>query len=131
MEPEERARRIEAIQAQIRQWDAKLTQVKSQISALTKEQSNLNSYLGDWDTQKGIYNGSELLSDVVIINVFEGVCADKIKMEMGESIKEMDQTCSRVRGLNGNVGVQIARLNQYVSVINSRLTMLRGELNSL
>lgn len=131
MESEERARRRAEIQAQIRQWDAKLTQVKSQISALTKEQSNLNTYLGEWAVHKGLYDRNKVLSEVVIVNVFEGVCADKIKEEMGECIMEMDRSCNSVRGLNGNVGVQISRLGQYVSVINSKLTMLRGELASL
>lgn len=128
---EERARRREAIQSQIQQWNTKLTTVNSQIANLTAEQSNLNTYLGDWDTQKSIYNGNDILSEVVIVNVFEGACADKIKTEFSASITEMDQTYSGVNGLNGNVGVQIARLNQYASVINTKLISLRYELNSI
>ena len=131
MEAEEKARRMMEIQGQIRQWNAKLSQVNAQIGALTKQQSSLNTYLGDWDIQKGIYDKSEILSEVVIINVFEGVCADKIKEDMGECIKEMDQTCSGVRRLNGNVGAQISRLNQYVLIINLKISALQNELASL
>ena len=128
---EERARRRAAIQSQIQQWNTKLTTVNSQITSLTTEQSNLNTYLGDWDTQKSIYSGSEILSEVVIVNVFEGVCADQIKADFSASITEMDQTYNEVSGLNGNVGAQISRLNQYVSVINTKLTSLRNELSSI
>ena len=128
---EERARRRAAIQSQIQQWNTKLTTVNSQIADLTAEQSNLNTYLGDWDTQKSIYNGSEILSEVVIVNIFEGVCADTIKAEFSASITEMDETHSKVSGLNGNVGAQISRLNQYISVINTKLTSLRNELSSI
>lgn len=128
---EERARRRAAIQSQIQQWNTKLTTVNSQIAGLTAEQSNLSTYLGDWDTQKSIYSGSEILSEVVIVNVFEGVCADKIKADFSASITEMDETHSKVSGLNGNVGAQISRLNQYVSVINTKLTSLRNELSSI
>ena len=128
---EERAKRRAYIQSQIQQWNTKLSKVNSQIAGLTAEQSNLNTYLGNWDTQKSIYSGSEILSEVVIVNVFEGVCADKIKAEFSASITEMDQTYSGVSGLNGNVGVQISRLNQYVSVINTKLTSLRNELSSI
>lgn len=128
---EERARRRAYIQSQIQYWDTKLSKVNSQIAGLTAEQSNLSTYLGDWDTQKSIYSSSEILSEVVIVNVFEGVCADKMKAEFSASITEMDQTHSGVSGLNGNVGVQISRLNQYVSVINTKLTSLRNELSSI
>lgn len=128
---EERARRRAAIQSQIQQWNTKLTTVNSQIASLTAEQSNLSTYLGDWDTQKSIYSGSEILSEVVIVNVFEGVCADKIKADFSASITEMDESHSKVSGLNGNVGAQISRLNQYVSVINTKLASLRNELSSI
>lgn len=47
---------------------------------------------GDLEAQKSIYNGSEILSEVVIVNVFEGVCADSIKADFTDSITEMDQT---------------------------------------
>lgn len=128
---EERARRIAAIQAEINMWNGKLARVESQIASLTTEQASLNTYLEDWESQKSIYSGSEILSEVVIVNVFEGVCADSIKADFTDSITEMDQTHSDVGGLNGNVGEQISRLNQYKSDINSKLTALRNELNSI
>ncbi len=130
-EAEERARRKAAIQSQINQWDEKLSGVNSQLSGLVAEQSKLNTYLGDWSTQKNIYSGNDILSEVVIVNVFEGVCADKIKSDFSACIKKMDRTCGEVYGLNGNVGAQILRLRQYVSTINARLTSLRNELNSI
>lgn len=128
---EERAKKRAYIQSQIQYWNTKLSKVNSQIAGLTTEQSNLSTYLGDWDTQKSIYSGSEILSEVVIVNVFEGVCADKIKADFSASITEMDESHSKVSGLNGNVGAQISRLNQYVSVINTKLTSLRNELSSI
>lgn len=128
---EERAKRRKAIESQIEQWDNKLTTVQSQLSGLATERSNLNTYLGDWDRQKSIYSGNEILSEVVVVNVFEGVCADRVKADFADSIKEMDQTCSRVSGMNGNVNLQIERLNQYISVINTNLASLRNELSSI
>lgn len=130
-EAEERARRRAAIQSQINQWDDKLSGVNSQLSGLVAEQSKLNTYLGDWSTQKNIYSGNDILSEVVIVNVFEGVSADKIKSDFSACIKKMNQTCGEVYGLNGNVGAQIVRLRQYVSIINARLTSLKNELNSI
>ena len=127
----ERARRRAAIQAEIDKWNNKLTTVQSQKTSLTAQQANLNLYMGDWDTQKTAYNGNDILTEVVILNVFEGVCADKIKEELTASVTQMDQTYSRVSGLNGNVGLQISRLNEYITFIDEKITALKNELNSI
>lgn len=125
---EERAKQRAYIQGQIQSWNNKLSDVNSQISGLTAEQSNLDTYLGDWETQKNIYSGSEILSEVVIVNTFEGICADKSKHKFEAAIKEMDQTYIDVSQMSGHVGAQIARLNQYVSKINTKLADLKNQL---
>lgn len=130
-EAEEKAKRRVVIQSEIYRLNTKLARVTSQISSLTTEQSNLNTYLGEWDIQKSVYNESDILSDVVIVNVFEGVCADKMKTDIEACITEMDQTYSGVNRLNGNIGMQIVKLNQYVSTINLKLISLNNELNTL
>ncbi|MBD5495763.1 MAG: hypothetical protein HDR12_15720 [Lachnospiraceae bacterium] len=127
----ERARRRAAIQAEIDKWNNKLTTVQSQKTSLTAQQANLNLYMGDWDTQKTAYNGNDILTEVVILNVFEGVCADKIKEELTASVTQMDQTYSRISGLNGNVGLQISKLNEYITFIDEKITALKNELNSI
>lgn len=128
---QEREERREALRGQISQWDDTLKGVNSQIAALSAERSRLDACLGDWDVQRSAYNSSDILSEVVIVNVFEGVCADRIRTELGDCMAKMDQTCTRVGGLNGNVSVQIARLHQYVSLINGKLASLHSELNSI
>lgn len=126
-----RQRRREALRAQIKQWDDKLSDVREQISALSAERSRLDVCLGDWDAQRNAYNANEILSEVVIVNVFEGVCADRIKTELENCMAKMNVTHTSVSGLNGNVSAQIARLGQYVSFINGKLSSLHSELNSI
>lgn len=130
-EAEIKARKKSSLRWQIAQWDTKKTSVDTQISELTTEQSNLNTYLGEWIRQKNSYTENDILSEVVIVNVFEGVAADKIQSEMQSAISEMDQTYNDVNELNGNVALQIARLKQYLSDINAKLTSLNQELNSI
>lgn len=128
---EERARKRAALREQIQRWDDKLAGIRSQLSGLEAEQSRLNTYLEEWAAQRNVYNGNRILSEVVIVNVFEGVCADKIKTDLSGCMAEMSRTCGRVNGLNGNVGAQIARLHQQMSSINARLSSMRNELNSI
>lgn len=128
---EERARRRGEILKEIHEWEATLSNINSQITDLTTEQSNLNIYLKKWETQKSIYSRNDILSEVVKVNIFEGVCADKIKADLETCVKEMDRNHSRVTELNDNVGLQIDKLNEHASKINSTLTHLRNELDSL
>lgn len=131
MEEREKARRRAAIQSEINNWNTKLTNVNSQIDALTAEESNLVTYLGEWTTQKSLYDENKTLSEVVITNVFEGVCADKIQSELAGCISEMNLTYNNVAGLKGNVTAQIGRLRQQKSYINSRISSLSNEMKSI
>lgn len=126
-----KAKKIAELKAQILTWETKLKKVKSQMTSLTTQNTNLNTYLGEWETQKKIYNESATLSEVVIVNVFEGVCADKIKVKFQKCITTMNGTYNSVNNLTGIVSLQIARLKQYETYINSKLTLLKTELSSL
>lgn len=132
---EERARAREKRRAEINremtQLNSTINSVNNQIYNLTLEQTHLNKYLEEWGAQKALCSQNDILSEIVILNVFEGVCADKMKQEFHRGVAEMDLTCGNIATLNGKVSAQIARLNQYVSNINTRLTSLRNELNSL
>ena len=46
---QEREERRDALRGQIKQWDGKLSDVNSQIAALSAERSRLDACLGDWD----------------------------------------------------------------------------------
>ena len=130
---EERAReqrRVE-INREMTQLNSTINNVNNQIYNLTVEQTHLNTYLEEWGAQKALCNQNDILSEVVIRNVFEGVCADKMKQEFHSGVAEMDLTCGNIATLNSRVSAQIAILNQYVSIIDTRLTSLRNELNSL
>lgn len=123
--------RRKEIQRKIDEWNEKLNKVKLQKANLGLQQIILNTYMRKWDTQKTTYSGNDILTEVVILNVFEGVCADTMKEKFTNSVTQMDQTYSGVSGLNGNVGLQISRLDEYITLINGKLTALRSELNSI
>lgn len=126
-----RVKRIAELKAQILTWETKLKKVKTQITSLETQKTKLNTYLGKWEIQRKKYSENETLSEVVIVNVFEGVCADKIKVKLQDCITTMNGTYNSVNSLTGIVGSQIARLKQYETNINSKLTSLKTELSSL
>lgn len=123
-----RAKRIKEIENKIDQLKKEREPVIKQIDDLEKERLKLLSYQKMWEEKKSKYNGNDILSEVVIVNIFEGVCADKIKNDFTVCMKEMDRTYSKAGGFGENIGAQINRLNQYVNDINADIKSLRAEL---
>lgn len=128
---EEKARRRAELQKQIDNLNKEKSLVVSQINGLENEKRNLETYLGMWETQKAKYKGNNLLVEVVIVNLFEGKSADKVKDSFSAGIKEMDQTYLKVDILKMNVIKQIDKLNQYISDINDVIRVLIQEKNAI
>lgn len=126
-----REMRRNALRKEIDDWNGKLSEVKEQISGLETEKKNLATYLAEWEEAKRTYNNNDILSEVVVINLFEGVCADNIKDDFTEIVTDMDRRYDVAGGMENNISVQITKLRQYESVIQSKLTSLRNELNSI
>lgn len=126
-----RAERRAKLKKEIDNWNKELSKVTTQISDLEKEKQNLETYLGEWEEQKRKYNGNTILSEVVIVNLFEGICADNIKDDFAEAVAAMDWTYNGVNVMKGDVGTQIAKLHQYEAVINTKLTSLQNELDAI
>lgn len=122
--------RIALLQVQITRKNKELTKVNQQIASLSAEHANLGTKLTDWCTEKADYSTNEVVSEVVILNIFEGVCADTLKEEVSSCVEEMDKTYGDVSSLNTQVNVQIGRLQQRVSIIGQELRDLQLELNS-
>lgn len=126
-----RRQKIALLQLQITRKNQELTKVNQQIASLSSEHGKLGTTLADWCTQKADYSGNEVVSEVVILNIFEGKCADALKEELTSCVEEMDKTYSGVTSLNTQVNVQIGRLRERVSIIGQELRDLQLELNSL
>lgn len=123
--------KIALLQLQIYQKNQQLTKVNQQIASLSAEQGSLGTKLADWSTQKAGYSANEAVCEVVILNIFEGVCANQLKEEVSSCVEEMDKTHSGVTSLNTQVGAQIGKLQERVQLIGEELRKLQLELNSL
>lgn len=122
---------IDAIESQIHTLNRESEIVNSQINELRSRQKDLTSYLEEWRGQKASYDGDRSLSEVVIVNLFEGVCADKIQKDLSHCIEEMDYACGKVAELNDNIESQITRLNQQLTQIHRQLKLLKIDLDSI
>lgn len=120
-----------AIKAKIEKLIIQRSEVEYYRDTFDEWRKKLEESLEEWEEQKINYSGNDTLSDVVIENVFEGVCADKIKADLTASVTQMDDTCNKISGLIGNVGLQIDELNNRINIINGEIASLENQLNSI
>lgn len=127
----EREKQRAELQKQIDRWNIKKSGVTSLVNKLKSEKRTLETYLDMWQRQKSKYNGNDMLVEVVIVNLFEGESADKVKQIFSEGIKKMDQTYLRVDELKGNVSKQIDKLIQQISDIDVMIRVLIQRKNAI
>lgn len=127
----ERERKRKKLQAEIDRWNAKLSEVRSLVLRLEKEMHYLGRKMDEWAAYKNRCKGNLLLSEVAIINRFEGTSADTIKENFTSCVGEMNNTYLRTDRLRDDGNAQIQRLNQYISFINDKIMSLTRELNAI
>lgn len=124
----EKERKRKEINEKIQALEQERAGVTEQIEKLEAERLKMHSYQKMWEEKKHKYDGNDILSEVVIVNIFEGVCADKLKNDLSSCIQEMDRTYSKAGGFKENIGAQIKRLNRYISDINADISGLKLKL---
>lgn len=121
-----------------RELRAKINGLKDELSGaegiklrLEKEMHYLGRKMDEWEVHKNRCKGNLLLSEVVLINRFEGVCADEVKKGFTARVMEMNNTYLMTGRLREDGNAQIQKLNQYISTLNERISSLTRELNSI
>lgn len=127
----ERERKRNALKAQIERLKGERSKAEEINLKLQEGRYSLERQLEAWAVQKNKCDGNLLLSEVVLVNRFEGVCADKVKEEFSSCVNEMNITYVKTERLRDDVDAQIQKLGQYIAYINSRISSLTRELNAI
>lgn len=78
-----------------------------------------------WNRQYAIYQSSEIASQVVITNVFEGVCAEALRESMEEAINGMEHTKMQIGDLLADLDCQIKKLDWYMEKLEEEIRIYR------
>lgn len=127
----ERERKRNALKAQIERFKGELSKAEGIKLRLQKGKRSLERQLEAWVVHKNRCSGELVLSEIVVVNKFEGGCADQVKKEFTSCVKEMNITYAKTERLRDDVDAQIQKLGQYIAYINSRISSLTRELNAI
>ena len=100
-------------------------------NSLKIEKGKLETCKNKWVLQHQKHCSSQVASEVVIQNVFEGAIADKLRDTYGDQVKNMQETKKKIDTLCGKLESQIQRLVSYVAKLQGEITSAETKINNL
>ncbi|MCH5258789.1 MAG: hypothetical protein J1F18_03495 [Lachnospiraceae bacterium] len=106
----------------------------NEANRIKRELNNVNNQvtnsLDSWDQKYSNFRSQEI-SAVVVTDKFEGESAEKIALKLPEPIEEMENTVASSEGVQGEVEVQIMKLDTYIEKLQDEIATLQAELAAI
>lgn len=101
--------------------------IKTQLNSVNNQVTNS---LESWNRQYSAFRSSEM-SAVIVTDKFEGESAEKIALKLSEPIEEMENTVTSSKGVQGEVGVQVTKLDTYIRNLEGEISALQAQLAAI
>lgn len=125
-----RAAKASLIKGQIDELDAKITEARTIKIELRNSDTALNNTLLQWTSRYRAFQASPM-SEVVVVDKFEGESAEKIRASLPSAIEEMEATQASTESVQGEIDVQITKLDEYIAMLREKIAALRSEMAAL
>lgn len=81
----------------------------------------------DWKTELSNFEASEM-SEIVVINKYEGTSAEAILGKLPAAINEMQNTSSEAAAIQGEIATQLEKLDKYIEPLEEQIDELKKQL---
>ena len=102
--------------------------------AVQRKLQNINNQISNslnvWTSSLSAFQSS-VMAPVVVMDKFEGNSAQTISARLPDPIAEMDSSKSSAEGVQGEIGVQIEKLEIYISEKEMKIAELRAQLAAI
>ncbi len=119
-----------AITAQIGIYRVKITIARELKNDLTSSDTAINNALTQWSNRYNAFQASSM-SEVVVTDKFEGESAEKIQTRLPDGIQKMTETQSSAESVQGEIGMQQTKLDEYIAELEEKISALLSELASV
>ena len=92
--------------------------------------NQITNSLNAWTSSLSAFQSS-VMAPVVVTDKFEGHSAQIISAKLPDPIAKMDSSKSSAEGVQGEIGVQIEKLEIYISEKESEIAALRAQLAAI
>lgn len=97
---------------------------------LERINNQITNSLNAWTRALSTFQSS-VMAPVIVTDKFEGSSAQAISAGLPDPIAEMDRSKSSAEGVQGEIGVQISKLEIYISKKEQEIAELRAQLAAI
>lgn len=121
------AARRAAIMEKIRELRVKIAHARTVKTNLKSADTGISNALMRWTSRYAAFQ-SGVMSQIVVTDKFEGDSAEKIRMRFPDAVNKMTSMCSAAENVQGEVSVQITKLDEYIGKLQDEIAALQSEL---
>lgn len=119
-----------AIRKEIQKLKDKMRKAKEVKQKIKRVQSQIDNDISKWDRSLGAFESSPM-APVKVTDKFEGDSAEIISAKIPEPIEEMQKTASGAQEVQGEVDVQIEKLDAYIELLEQKIEALYAQLAAI
>lgn len=119
-----------AIRKEIQKLKAKMREAKEVKQKIKRVRSLIDQDISTWNRSLGAFESSPM-APVKVIDKFEGESAESISTKIPEPIDKMQETASGAQGVQGEVDIQIEKLDAYIELLEQKIEALYAKLASI
>lgn len=120
-----------ALQDKITAKRAEVSKYNGLVGWFQRTKNHLLELKGSLVWNYNICTSSQLLTEVEITGIFEGVCAEKTKTKINNSTRLIGLNILKTEDVIEGIDNQIAKLNTQISALNTEITNLNIALNRI
>lgn len=121
------AARRAAIMEKIRELRVKIAHARTVKVNLKNADTEISNALTQWTNRYAAFL-SNIMSDIVVADKFEGDSAEKIRTRLPDAINKMTSIQSATESVQSEVSVQITKLDEYIGKLQDEIAALQAEL---
>lgn len=118
---------IRMIMAQISELRRQVNIARSVKVKLSSSNTSITTQTTKWSNKLTTFE-SGTMGEVVVIDKFEGVSAETIKGKLPDPIAKMDASKAAAVSVQGEIAVQITKLDRYIEEREARIAALQAQL---
>lgn len=116
------------VRMQIAGLELKVQACNGIIQSIQSSRTAMGNHVSNWNGKRSVSRGSQIASEVRIINIYEGLTAEKFAALFPETTGIMDQNASRYYEVNSAASDQIICLQNYIDKLNNEIASLRASI---
>ena len=130
-EQAEKNRRRQELQIKAEKVRGKIAKANNLVSSFRSKKSEFDQAISQIEQKKSSALSSQIVSQVRVPKVFEGVIAEKQASQLPKGIKAMDENIKKVRKVVDGIDDQIRELNTYQDTQQDILTNIMAQIASI